>query len=49
MPEVEKLKPLVAKSVLEQMKAAGMRGDKKALQAYHTEKCVQVVGVWSLS
>jgi inner membrane protein COX18 len=43
MPELEKLKPLVAKRVFEDMKKAGMGGDKKALQQYHTEKTVEVV------
>ncbi|KAH9482736.1 hypothetical protein JR316_0004836 [Psilocybe cubensis] len=43
IPEVEKLKPLVSKRVLEEMKAAGIRGDKKALQKMHSEKCVQVL------
>lgn len=43
MPEIEKLKPLISKRVFEDMKKAGMRGDKKALQKYHAEKSIEVV------
>ena len=43
MPEIEKIKPLIAKRVFEDMKKAGVRGDKKALQKYHTEKSIEVV------
>jgi len=43
MPEIEKLKPLIAKRVFEDMKKAGMRGDKKALQKYHAEKSIEIV------
>ena len=43
MPEIEKLKPLIAKRVFEEMKKAGMRGDKKALQKYHAEKSIEIV------
>ncbi|CAA7259849.1 unnamed protein product [Cyclocybe aegerita] len=43
MPEVEKLKPFVSKRVLEEMKARGMRGDKKTLQEYHSKKCIELL------
>ncbi|KAF8974472.1 60Kd inner membrane protein-domain-containing protein [Flammula alnicola] len=43
IPEMQKLKPLVAKRVFEEMKSAGIRGDKKFLQKYHTEKSIQVL------
>jgi len=48
MPELEKIRPLVAKRIFEDMKKAGMRGDKKALQQYHTEKSVEVVCFYPL-
>jgi len=42
-PEIEKLKPLVSKRVFEEMKTSDIRGDKKSLQKYHAEKCIQLL------
>ena len=43
MPEIENLKPLVSKRVFEEMKTSNIRGDKKYLQKYHANKCVELV------
>jgi hypothetical protein len=43
MPEIESLKPIVAKRVLEEMKAAGVRGSKQDLQTMHSERTVKIV------
>ena len=43
MPEIENLKPLVSKRVFEEMKTSNIRGDKKYLQKYHADKCIQLV------
>jgi len=43
VPEIEKLKPLVAKQIFEQMKAAGIRGEKENLKKLHSEQVVKVV------
>jgi mitochondrial inner membrane protein COX18 len=43
MPEIEQLKPLVSKRVFEQMKTSKIRGDKKYLQKYHADKCIELV------
>ena len=43
MPELEQYKPIVSKRVFEEMKSAGIRGDKKYLQDYHKDKCVHIV------
>ncbi|KAJ3500756.1 hypothetical protein NLJ89_g9648 [Agrocybe chaxingu] len=43
MPEIEKLKPFISKRVLDEMKARGMRGDKKTLQEHHSKKCIELL------
>ena len=43
LPKIEKLKPLVSKRVFEEMKKSNIRGDKKYLQKYHADKCIQLV------
>jgi mitochondrial inner membrane protein COX18 len=43
IPQIKKLKPLVSKRVLEEMKKSNIRGDKKYLQKYHDDKCIQLV------
>ena len=48
LPEIEKLKPLVSKRVLEEMKTSKIRGDKKYLQKYHADKCIQLVCLCSI-
>ena len=43
IPEVEKLKPVVSKQVLEQMKKEGIRGEKQFLQETHAKRCIELV------
>ncbi|KAF9534227.1 60Kd inner membrane protein-domain-containing protein [Crepidotus variabilis] len=43
MPEVEALKPAVAKSVLDEMRAAGLRGTKEELRKMHSERCIKIL------
>ena len=43
MPKIIELKPLVSKRVFEEMKKSNIRGDKKYLQTYHANKCIQLV------
>ena len=44
MPEVSRMKPIVAKEVFEEMKRAGIRGDKEYLKQYHARRCEADVG-----
>lgn len=39
MPEVGRMKPIVAKEVFEEMKRTGIRGDKEYLKQYHARRC----------
>ena len=48
MPKIKKLKPLLSKRILEEMKKSNIRGDKKYLQKYHDQKCFQLVCVFCL-
>ena len=43
IPEVERLKPVVSKQVLEQMKKEGIRGEKQFLQETHAKRCIELV------
>jgi inner membrane protein COX18 len=43
LPEVEKLKPVVSKQVLQAMKQAGIRGEKKFLQQLHAKRSIEIV------
>lgn len=43
IPRIEKLKPIVSSRVFEEMKRSNIRGNKKYLQKYHDDKCVQLV------
>lgn len=43
MPEIEKLKPIVAKRVFEEMRAAGIRGSKEHLHKVHADKTIKIV------
>ncbi|KAM6495804.1 Membrane insertase OXA1/ALB3/YidC [Amanita muscaria] len=43
IPQVEKLKPLVSRQVLEDMKKEGIRGDKETLQRIHTQRSVALL------
>ena len=43
MPEIERLKPIVAKGVFEQMKRERIRGDKQLLKETHQKRCVEMV------
>jgi mitochondrial inner membrane protein COX18 len=44
LPEIDKLKPTVSKQVLQEMKEAGIRGEKKYLQEYHAKRSIEIVG-----
>ncbi|KAF9008982.1 60Kd inner membrane protein-domain-containing protein [Cyathus striatus] len=43
MPEMEKLKPVAAKRVLEEMKKQGVRGDKQYLQDVHKKMTIELL------
>ena len=43
LPKIKKLKPLLSKRILEEMKKSNIRGEKKYLQKYHDHKCFQLV------
>jgi inner membrane protein COX18 len=43
LPEIETLKPVIAKRVFEEMKAAGVRGSKQDLQEMHSKRTVKIV------
>ncbi|PFH52805.1 hypothetical protein AMATHDRAFT_1848 [Amanita thiersii Skay4041] len=43
LPEVERLKPVVAKQVLEEMRKDGIRGSKEDLQQIHTQRSVALL------
>ncbi|KAF8663382.1 hypothetical protein AX16_000957 [Volvariella volvacea WC 439] len=43
VPQIEQLKPVVAKRVLEEMKKAGIRGEKESLRKIHAEKCREIL------
>ncbi|RDB22844.1 Mitochondrial inner membrane protein COX18 [Hypsizygus marmoreus] len=43
LPEIERLKPIVSKEVLEQMKKDGIRGEKKFLQETHAKRCIEIL------
>ena len=43
LPQMAKLKPLVSKRVLEEMKKSNIRGSKKYLKIYHNDKCAELV------
>lgn len=43
IPEIESLKPIIAKRVFEEMKIGGVRGSKQDLQAMHSKRTIQIV------
>jgi len=43
VPEIESLKPIIAKRVFEEMKAAGVRGSKQDLQEMHSKRTIKIV------
>ncbi|KAL0949454.1 hypothetical protein HGRIS_009509 [Hohenbuehelia grisea] len=43
IPELEKSKPAVYQSVLKQMKASGVRGDNKHIQAVHSKRSTEIL------
>ncbi|KAF8745929.1 hypothetical protein AX14_004233 [Amanita brunnescens Koide BX004] len=43
LPQVEKLKPVVSKQVLEDMKRERIRGDKEILRKIHTERSIALL------
>ncbi|KAG6857090.1 hypothetical protein H0H87_009651 [Tephrocybe sp. NHM501043] len=43
LPELERMKPLVSKQVLEGMKSQGIRGDKEYLKRYHAERSIEAL------
>ncbi|KAF9464462.1 60Kd inner membrane protein-domain-containing protein [Collybia nuda] len=43
LPEIEKLKPIVSKRVLEDMKKEGIRGEKKFLQEFHAKRSIELL------
>jgi len=43
VPEIESLKPIIAKRVFEEMKAAGVRGSKQDLKEMHSKRVVKIV------
>ncbi|KAF5387706.1 hypothetical protein D9615_000491 [Tricholomella constricta] len=43
LPELERLKPVVSKQVLEEMKSKGVRGDKTYLQDVHKKRSIEVL------
>lgn len=49
MPELENLKPVVAKRVFEEMRATGVQGSKQDLQKMHRDRTVKIVSFLSLS
>ncbi|KAF8621590.1 hypothetical protein AX15_007615 [Amanita polypyramis BW_CC] len=43
LPQVEELKPIVSKQVLEDMKREGVRGSKEILQQIHTQRSITLL------
>ncbi|KAF8076492.1 60Kd inner membrane protein-domain-containing protein [Lyophyllum atratum] len=43
LPELERMKPVVSKQVLEEMKSKGIRGDKVYLQEVHKKRSIEVL------
>lgn len=43
IPELERMKPIVSKQVLEEMKSKRIRGDKTYLQEIHKKRSIEVV------
>ncbi|KAG5648980.1 hypothetical protein DXG03_000329 [Asterophora parasitica] len=43
LPALERMKPIVSKQVLEEMKSKGIRGDKAYLQGIHQKRSVEVL------
>ncbi|KAK2466279.1 hypothetical protein APHAL10511_001921 [Amanita phalloides] len=43
LPQVEKLKPIMSKQILEEMKRDGIRGNKETLQKTHTKRSIALL------